>query len=307
MKYRLKILLFSLCALVLAACSTNAVYDESFSEDSPFKLQVDGDVAMACESARRSLLGQGYLIETANSDVVKGRRSYKSEDQENTFIEMTVVCLPETAGSTLFANGVLSTYALKKSSSSASVGLSALGSISLPIGQSADSLVKVSEVTIDDREFYQRFFTAVDGILDAMLAGKVDPTPPAEPVTPPPAPLPATEIMAPAVTPPQATPEVESTPLHTVPSAPVPAEVAPPMESEPVPAPATTQPMLTPDVAPEPPAQEPAPAVLEPEPEPTPAPAEPAIEAEPEPTTAPAEAEPTIAPAPSPATLIGPF
>ncbi len=180
MKNRFKLLLPLIGALALAACAKKAVYvDESFSNDSPFKLRVEGDTTLACESARRSLLGQGYLIELANSDEVKGRKATRGE---NTFIEMNIVCVPENNGSTIFAAGVLSTYDLKKSSSSASVGLSALGSISLPIGQSADSLVKVSEETIDDKEFYKRFFTAVDTVLADMAAGKVSQEPEATPL-----------------------------------------------------------------------------------------------------------------------------
>ena len=106
MKHRSKTLLFSLCVLLQAACSTNAVYtDESFAYDSLFKLRTDGDAAMACESARRSLLGQGYIIETTSSEGVKARKAYKSESSQNTFIEMNVVCLPETTGSTVFATG----------------------------------------------------------------------------------------------------------------------------------------------------------------------------------------------------------
>ncbi|MEE4146130.1 MAG: DUF2242 domain-containing protein, partial [Halieaceae bacterium] len=176
MKHSWKILFFCLCLVFQTGCSNQAVYtSESFAIDSPFKVKFDAEVAMACEGARRSLLGQGYLIESSNSDGVKARKAYKNRDDENTFIEMTIVCLPETSGSTLFATGVLSAYALKKSTSSASVGLSALGSISLPIGQSADSLVKVSEETISDRDFYGRFFAAVDNALGEMRAGQAVP------------------------------------------------------------------------------------------------------------------------------------
>ncbi|MEZ5570970.1 MAG: DUF2242 domain-containing protein [Halioglobus sp.] len=172
MRYISTILLFSACA-VLAACSNQAVYtSESFAQDSPFKMRADAEVAPACESARRALLGQGYLIESANEEGIKARKATRGGETQNTFIEVTVVCLPDPTGSTLFATGVLTTYELKKSSSSASVGLSALGSISLPIGQSADSLVKVSEETIDDKDFYGRFFAAVRTILDEMAAGK---------------------------------------------------------------------------------------------------------------------------------------
>jgi uncharacterized protein DUF2242 len=181
MTYRSKILLLLFSALLLASCSKKAVYvDESFSSDSPFKLRVTDDVALSCESARRSLLGQGYLIELANSDEVKARKATRGE---NTFIEMNIVCVPESDGSTVFATGVLSTYDMKKNTSSASVGLSALGSISLPIGQSIDSLVKVSEETIDDKGFYKRFFSAVETQLADMSVGR-EPEPAAEEAQP---------------------------------------------------------------------------------------------------------------------------
>ncbi len=178
MKYQLHILLLIASTTLVAACSSHrAVYsDEKFADDSPFKKRMQAGVEPACESARRVLLGQGYLIETANSDGVKARKAVKREDKPNTFIEMNIVCLPENAGSTVFATGLLTTYALKKSSSSASVGVSAVGSISLPIGQSADSLVKVSEDTIEDTGFYQRFFGAVSNT----LAGLQPALPPAE-------------------------------------------------------------------------------------------------------------------------------
>ena len=92
---------------------------ETFAADSPYKMRVEVDVAPACESARRSLLGQGYLIESADQEGVKARKATRGGDTQNTFIEMTVVCLPDPRGSTLFATGVLTTYDLKKSSSSA--------------------------------------------------------------------------------------------------------------------------------------------------------------------------------------------
>jgi len=305
MKDRSKLLLLTLCVVLQAACSNNAVYpEESFAYDSLFKLRTDGDVAMACESARRSLLGEGYLIESATSEGVVGRKAYKSEGKENTFIEMNVVCVPDAKGSTVFATGVLSTYTLKMSSSSASVGVSALGTISLPIGQSADSLVKVSEETINDKEFYRRFFAAVDTILDDLKAGKtaaepaapasapepVAPEPVSTPVAPEPAVVPAT---APTVTAPVAAP---AAPI-TVPE-PVPAQTAPTVSE---PSPAVAAPMTAPESLP----AQVAPAVtsepiLEQEQE------VPAVVPEPEPNqeSIPLPEAPTSAPEPSTAPLI---
>lgn len=250
MKYIPKTLLLSSCLLVLTGCGTRAVYTgESFAIDSPFRMRTEGEVTLACESARRALLGQGYLIESANSEGVKGRKAYRSEDKQNTFIEMNIVCLPETNGSTLFANGLLTGYEVKKSASAASVGVSALGSISLPIGQSADSLVKVSEETINDKDFYQRFFAAVGSILREREANRALPEPKAEPVELEPAPIPEIPVPASESSPSQpATPRVpdkspESSAQETLPeplpSEEVPAEIS--LEPTPVPAePATS-------------------------------------------------------------------
>jgi hypothetical protein len=247
-----RILLFFACAW-LAACSTQEVYTgESFASDSPFKMRVDGDVAPACESARRSLMGQGYLIESASEEGIKARKATRGGETQNTFIEMNVVCLPDSHGSTLFATGVLTTYALKKSSSSASVGVSALGSISLPIGQSADSLVKISEETIDDKDFYGRFFAAVSNTLEEMEAGKAPPEEPSAPAAAEPAavmPAPAVEPVAPAqVAQPGAPTTSATTPGISAPgvATPLPVQSAPATSPAPQPAVATTPPVTGP-------------------------------------------------------------
>jgi len=166
------------CGLVVAACSpTPVVYTrESFAADSPYQKKVQVGAATACEGARRVLLGDGYVLDRSDGENVKGRKAYRSEGDRSTFVEMSVVCVADPAGTSLYANGLLSTYDVKKSTSSASVGVSAFGSVSLPFGQSVDSMVKTSDETITDREFYRRFFTAVDGALADMQLDKAAPT-----------------------------------------------------------------------------------------------------------------------------------
>ena len=60
-----------------------------------------------------------------------------------------------------FANALHDRYALKKSPSSASVGVGVVGSVSLPFGASDDAMVKVASETITARDFYDRFFGLV--------------------------------------------------------------------------------------------------------------------------------------------------
>ena len=160
---RLRVLPGMAFCLMLAACGANSarITQDSFSVDSPYKSRLDSNSTVACESARRALLGDGYIIDTDSKENVKGRKAYRMESDRSTFIEMNVVCAEDPDGSMVYANGVLSTYDVKRSGASASVGVSAFGSVSLPLGQSAESMVKTSEDTIREKEFYRRFFNAV--------------------------------------------------------------------------------------------------------------------------------------------------
>ena len=64
-----------------------------------------------------------------------------------------------------FVNAVQENFSLKKSNSSASVGVSPFGSLSLPFTGSDDSLVKVASLTITSAPFYERFFQLVERYL----------------------------------------------------------------------------------------------------------------------------------------------
>ena len=158
---------------------------DSFSNNSPYQQHVGAPFSLACSAAERTLLGDGYSLDTSTKiGTVKGRKAYLMSNGRSSFLEMSVVCLPDASGSTIYANGLISQYDLKKSANAASVGVSVLGSISMPIGQSVDSMVKVSDETIRDRVFYKNFFAAVNGVLnDPLLEAAEKPAA----VNPPPA------------------------------------------------------------------------------------------------------------------------
>lgn len=243
----------SLAVVLLAACnSAPVVYkQESFATNSPYQKKLDIGAASACEGARRALLGDGYIIDSATSDSVKGRKAYRSDNGRSTFIEMGVVCVPDPAGSTIYANGLLSTYEVRKSAASASVGVSAIGSLSLPFNQSADSMVKTSDETINDRSFYQAFFAAVDTILVEMQPEKAATAKPAAKEKPAPASSAGPQFggaaqPTPGLTPlPQAIPAPSPTPSPTPTPTPSPSPTPSPTPTG-TPAPAAT-PTLAPD------------------------------------------------------------
>ena len=64
-----------------------------------------------------------------------------------------------------FVSAVQDRYTVKKTSSSASVGVSPFGSISVPFQSGSDSMVKVASETIPAGRFYMRFFDLVEQFL----------------------------------------------------------------------------------------------------------------------------------------------
>lgn len=168
------------CALVLAtvlsACSTpKPLYQmEQFdASSSPYARPFPASATATCEAARRALLSQGYITNTTRPDAVDGSKNFQPNNDSHVVIEFHVVCADSDAGGTAsvaYVNAVQDRYALKKSNTSASVGLSVLGSVSLPIGSSDDAMVKIASETIPAGVFYERFFKLVEHFL------KIDPT-----------------------------------------------------------------------------------------------------------------------------------
>ena len=173
--------LFSVsCALaaatVLAACSSppKPIYQqEQFdATSSPYAHTFHSKSDAACEAARRALLSQGYVVSSSRNDAVDGSKNFQPSNDMHVVIEFHVVCADATAdgaSSIAYVNAVQDRYTLKKSNTSASVGLSVFGSLSLPIGSSDDALVKTASETIPAGVFYERFFNLVEHFL------KIDP------------------------------------------------------------------------------------------------------------------------------------
>ncbi len=156
------LLVASLAALLLSACggraANNTLLRESFDSGDMYSRTVDGGAADACEAARRTLLSQGYAIARADGSAVEGNKNFQPRDDDHEQLVLRISCAPRGDKVLVFVSAVQDRYALKKSPTSASVGVGALGSVSLPFGSNDDSLVKVASSTVQDKEFYGRFF-----------------------------------------------------------------------------------------------------------------------------------------------------
>ncbi|WP_269768339.1 DUF2242 domain-containing protein [Bordetella genomosp. 9] len=152
-----------LAVAVLAGCSGSRkpAYPESFKETDTYSRSFPASDAATCEAARRALLSQGYTIDKARTDSVDGQKNFQDEDDKHQVISFHIVCASdgqEAPTTTVFVNAVQDRYTVKKVSSSAGVGLTVLGSVSMPFGSSDDSLAKISSQTIADSAFYAGFF-----------------------------------------------------------------------------------------------------------------------------------------------------
>jgi hypothetical protein len=163
-----------LAVACLAACATplsnqKVSVQEDFASTDVYAHSFPGSDNATCEAARRALLSQGYVVHEASAALVRARKNFQPDSDVHVQIEFHVVCASNSKGSnstTAFANAVRDRYSLKKSATSASLGVPALGSLSVPFGMSDESLVKVGSETIANKLFYERFFALVERYFD---------------------------------------------------------------------------------------------------------------------------------------------
>ncbi|MGN7740219.1 DUF2242 domain-containing protein [Pseudomonas sp. 22526] len=262
----------TLLLAAVAGCSSQktAIYEhENFDDSGTFSRNYPVSDTASCEAARRALLSQGYIITSSDPKLVSGHKSFQQTGETHMEISFSVVCAQDgntNHRSTVFANALQDRYALKKVNNSASLGVGVLGSVSMPIGSTDDSMVKVASETVSSAKFYERYFALVELFLpqEAKKAAHIIEKPktdlgvpepkPAEPAAAP-APAPVTPQPAPVV--PPAVPATEPAPA-TPPV--VPAEsslsqpLAPPAEAAPIAPSAPAEPTPATEIVTPPPA-----------------------------------------------------
>jgi len=143
--------------------------NEHFEADETFSRQFAATVGDTCEAARRALLSQGYVIGRSSSkESISGSKRFQPNGDAHVEITFTIVCVPEGGSgdaTTAFVSALQDRYAVKKTTDSASLGVSAFGSISVPLSSNQESLVKVASETIPAGKFYDRFFALMHKML----------------------------------------------------------------------------------------------------------------------------------------------
>lgn len=214
---------------------------ESFNSDDTYSRNVSATSPQACEAARRVLLSQGCAVTRADAAAVEGSKNFQlKEADQSEQLNLRISCAGQDGGTAqVFVSALQDRYALKKSSTSASVGVGVLGSLSVPVGSSGDSLVRVSSTTVQDAAFYKRFFERLNSYLPKVAEStpaSAAPAPAHAAASPAPAPatqpVPTTTAPATTASPPAAMPTSVAQP----PVAPLPVEAQdPPPAPAPVP------------------------------------------------------------------------
>lgn len=182
----------------LAACGFNRKPEppplgETFGAGDTYSRTYAVPPATACEATRRALLGQGYVIGKTDDDTLQATKSFQPESDIHTQLKVRATCLAQPGGGAIvFVNAVQDRYVLNTSVKSASVGVSMLGSVSLPIGTSGGDLVRVATNTVQNEDFYRRFFERVAAFIPSTEGLGPEPAPAVFETLPdpgPPAPL----------------------------------------------------------------------------------------------------------------------
>lgn len=160
--------LTALLVLTLGACSatknSRSYQSETFQSDSPFQYYSNREPDAACEIGKRALLSQGYQVDDAKLRNIRGEKYFRPQVDEANRLSITLVCLPSSLGSVIYATGLETQFEMKSKGSSAGVSVAAFGSVSLPWAIDKDTLVKVGEETVTSPEFYQRLFELIKSL-----------------------------------------------------------------------------------------------------------------------------------------------
>lgn len=160
-----------LLSLITACGSTTSkpkpAYElEDFAPQSPFQRRLEAAPATACKLGHRALLSQGYQVDSSNAEMTRGSKHFHLKKNNQMRLEITLVCMPDAKGSVIYASAIQTRYELKTSAQSSGVSVAGIGSISLPLSEGSEALIKVGEETVTDQDFYARFFDLLETLME---------------------------------------------------------------------------------------------------------------------------------------------
>ena len=152
--------------VLLAACGGDTAHyrGEDFAGDNSHRREFSVSAANLCNASRRVLLGDGYVLEAAaeaTAPRLVGTKEYREEKNRHSVLQVHVACEGGTTGATLFVTAVEHHYDVTTSRQSTGIGIPMVGPVTVNTKSESEGQVKTGGETVTDRDFYERFFRAV--------------------------------------------------------------------------------------------------------------------------------------------------
>jgi hypothetical protein len=156
------------CLFIAAAvtgCASKHDTRGPFVASAPYSKTIPGSGDAVCWSVKRALLGQGYMLErSSETGVLTGTRDSQPTEKMNVTVRLQTTCADNKNGTSIVfvtADREVSKLQRMKQSTSAGIGPA---TITMPAG-SAKVLGVVRRETIEDPNFYNSFFSLVEGFV----------------------------------------------------------------------------------------------------------------------------------------------
>jgi len=176
------LILSAAVTVVLAGCgggpNVKLYKNETFQEGAAFSKTIPLASGVVCRNVKRALLSQGYAIEqtpsSKDSPFLTAIKNWQPEDDVAVTLRMQVTCVHEDENSsTVFATAVEEGYKLQTVPGSMSAGVS-VATVTIP-SFSGRQLMLVRRETIQDAQFYGRFYSLVQQYAEAEEKGALPP------------------------------------------------------------------------------------------------------------------------------------
>src|SRR5882757_5973174 len=152
-------------AVAVAGCASKHDTRGPFAGSAPFSKTIPGSGDAVCWSVKRALLGQGYMLErSSEAGVLTGTKDYQPKEKLNITVHLQTSCADNRNGTSIvFVTADREESKLQKMKQSTSAGIGP-ATLTMPAG-SAKVLGVVRRETIDDPNFYNSFFSLVEGFV----------------------------------------------------------------------------------------------------------------------------------------------
>lgn len=141
---------------------------ELFQPAAPYWRAYPADGVQICEGARQALMSQGYVVLGHSALSMSARKFFRPEHGVGVELAVQVTCVDKAGGNSAgvaYVTAWQDHFVTRKNANAASLGVNAVGSISVPLTAAEDTLVKVGVDMVSDAQFYDRFHALVGTML----------------------------------------------------------------------------------------------------------------------------------------------